>query len=321
MSRIVFGGWAAGGWHWGGADDRATAAAVNAAIEHGMNTFDTAPVYGFGRSESVIGAALGDHRREDVVIMTKCGLRWDDTAGLKFFDAAEGPDGRPVEVFRNLRRSSILRECDASLQRLGIETIDIYQIHWPDASVPLDEAARAFEDLYRAGKIRYAGVSNFSVEMMMEWKRKSSVPIVSDQERFSLLARKLETSGLQYTRKHKITMFAYGPLAQGLLTGRVPVSRSFPDGDERSAKSAFSADRRASVLTALENVRSFADRKEISFGQLALAWVLATPGMGGALAGIRNAGQAAENARAGDVEMTAEEWRTIGDAFRDVPPP
>lgn len=319
MSRIIFGGWAAGGWHWGGADDAETLAAVDASLEAGINTFDTAPVYGFGHSEKIIGAALGRHKRSDFVILTKCGLRWDNSDGVKFFET-ERSAGDRVEVYRNLRRASIVQECEKSLERLSVETIDIYQIHWPDVSVMLEEAARAFEDLRTAGKIRYAGVSNFTIEMMMEWKKLCSVPLVTDQERYSLLARKMESSNLQYTRKHKISMLAYGPLAQGLLTGKVTADRKFASGDERAGKTAFSTRRRESVLAALEKVRPTAERLGISACQLALRWVLSTPGISGALAGIRRADQARENAGAGDALLTPDEWTFVAEALAVVPP-
>ncbi|MBI3395623.1 MAG: aldo/keto reductase, partial [Spirochaetia bacterium] len=153
ISRLLFGCWAMGGWYWGGADDAKSESAVRTALDLGITTFDTAPVYGFGRSEEVLGRALAGVPRESFQIATKCGLSWTDNAGTFFFETPDGPEGRPARVFRNLRCAAIRRECDLSLKRLGVDTIDLYQIHWTDPSIPFDEAARAFEELHAAGKI------------------------------------------------------------------------------------------------------------------------------------------------------------------------
>jgi len=295
VGKIVFGCWAIGGWHWGKTDDDQSIAAIHAALEHGISSFAAAPVYGFGRSEEVLGRALAG-KRNLAFIATKAGLRWDDSSGKKFFDTRF--EGRNYEVFRNLRESSILLECETSLRRLKTDRIDLYQIHWPDPTCPMEEAARAFEKLIVQGKIRFAGVSNFTVQMMVDWKKISGVPLLFDQERYSLLDRKIEKNNLPYCAKNKIGLLAYEPLAQGLLTGKMDGSRVFSEGDARVHRPEFEKSRLESLNQLLASLRPLCEKYSCTIASLAIAWVLSHRGVAGAICGIRTPEQAEENARA-----------------------
>lgn len=304
---ISFGAWAIGGWLWGGSDDAAAIRAMLAAIDHGMNLIDTAPIYGMGHSETIVGRAIAD-RRDKVIIATKCGLRWDLAEGEKFFDTRDN-DGNPRAIYKNLRPESIRWECEQSLRRLGVDYIDLYQCHWPDATTPLADTMGALMDLRQEGKIRWIGVSNFTPAMMEECLRHGE--IVSDQPEYSALVRKIEKDVLPFCREHNIGILAYSPIAQGLLTGKVTPDREFPEGDLRRTKPMFSRDNRLKVWNLLEKTRPIAERHNATLGQVFLAWLGAQPGMTTALAGARSEAQVIENAAAGDLILDDEEIRQI----------
>ena len=304
---ISFGAWAIGGWLWGGSDDDAAIRALHAAIDHGINLIDTAPIYGMGHSETVLGRAIAD-RRDRVIIATKCGLRWDLDEGEKFFDTRDNC-GNPRAIYKNLRPESIRWECEQSLRRLGVDCIDLYQCHWPDATTPLADTMGVLMDLVKEGKIRWIGVSNFTPAMMEECLRHGE--IVSDQPEYSALVRKIEKDVLPFCREHNIGILAYSPIAQGLLTGKVTPDREFPEGDLRRTKPLFSRPNRLKVGSLLDKTRPIAERHNATLGQVFLAWLVAQPGMTTALAGARNEAQVIENAAAGDLILEDDEIRQI----------
>ncbi|MDH4233485.1 MAG: aldo/keto reductase, partial [Nitrospirota bacterium] len=247
VSRIVFGGWAIGGWYWGGSDEREAIESIHESLEQGIVCFDTAPIYGMGKSERILGRALKSH--SDAIIATKCGLRYDgDTAGIPFFEMNEY--NPPVKVFKNLTFNSIIYECDMSLKRLERSYIDIYQIHWPDSSSGQEETAKALNNLYERGKIRSAGVCNYSVAKILELKKYLTVPLVSDQERLSLIHRKSFAGNIPFDKKNNLTFLAYSPLAQGLLTNRMGRDRVFLEGDYRSKSEIMRPEFRKAVTEA-----------------------------------------------------------------------
>ena len=203
VSRVALGTWAIGGWMWGGTDEAESVATIRAAVEHGINVIDTAPAYGFGRSEEIVGKALAEGGlRSRVLIATKVGLEWKDG-----------------NVFRNASRARIMREIEDSLRRLRTDHIDIYQVHWPDPRVDIEETAEAMQALFQQGKIRAIGVSNFSVEQMQQFRRVAPLHVL--QPPYNLFERGIEADVLPYCRKNGIATFGYGALCRGLLSGRM----------------------------------------------------------------------------------------------------
>lgn len=310
-SVIAFGAWAIGGWKWGGTDDQDSIRALHAAHDHGINFIDTAPVYGMGHSESVVGQAIRD-RRSDFIIATKCGLRWEglpEGRGVYFFTDDEGRD-----IFRCLHPESIRQEVEASLQRLGIETIDLYQTHWQDKTVPIEDTMEMLLRLKQEGKIRAIGVCNANLDQLKQYQAVG--PLDTDQECFSMLDQGLRGHNLTYIQEQKMGFLAYSSLALGLLTGKVTPDREFPDDDLRSQSPRFSRENRQKVLDFLHQLQPLADQYAISLAQFVLAWSSRVPGVSHLLTGIRNPQQARENARAGAVDLKQDDFRKADNLLR-----
>src|ERR1700688_3888308 len=213
ISRVGLGTWAIGGWMWGGSDEREAIRTIQAAFGHAINLVDTAPVYGFGNSEEIVGKAIGGaNLRDRAIIATKVGLDWKD----------EKP-------FRNASRARILEEVDASLKRLQTDRIDIYQVHWPDPKVPIEETADAMRSLLEQGKIRAIGVSNFSVAQLEAFRKTAPLHVV--QPPYNLFERAVEADILPWCHEHGIATLGYGALCRGLLSGRMRADSKF-EGDD-----------------------------------------------------------------------------------------
>src|SRR6266851_2296079 len=273
VSPVAIGTWAIGGWMWGGTDEAESIATIRAAVEHGINVIDTAPAYGFGRSEEIVGKAIAeDDLRSRVLIATKTGLEW-----------AGG------EVFRNASRARILREVEDSLRRLRTDHIDIYQVHWPDPLVAIEESAEAMRTLFEQGKIRAIGVSNFSVGQMERFRRVAPLHVL--QSPYNLLERGIEADILPYCRKHKIATLGYGALCRGLLSGRMRPDTKFDGDDLRRNDPKFLEPRFAQYLAAVERLDRLAQQR---FGKriihLAIRWML-DQGITAALWGARRPDQ------------------------------
>lgn len=322
-SVVGFGAWAIGGWTWGGADDDESVRAIHAFLDAGGNLIDTAPVYGFGRSEEVLGKAIAG-RRDQVVLATKCSMRWDLTdaqqkrafkkftttrADIDWTGSGDRPEADTFDVYIYSGRDGIREEVERSLQRLGVDHIDLYQTHWQDDPTPIAERMGALEELRREGKIRAIGVSNASPQEIEEYARHGVVD--ADQEKYSMLDRQREKTNLPLCARENIAFLAYSPLAQGLLTGKVTPDRDYPEGDQRRHKDRFKPDNVRKVLTMLEPMRPIADRRGISLTQLTMAWTLAQPGCSHVLCGARTPEQARDNAAAGSVELSPEELDPI----------
>lgn len=255
VSRIGLGTWAIGGWMWGGADDRNSIATLHGALERGINLIDTAPVYGFGHSEEAVGQALED-RRDQAVIATKLGLDWTD----------RGPR-------RNSTPQRIRQEIEDSLRRLRTDRIDLYQVHWPDPLVPIEETAAELEKLRREGKILAIGVSNYSPEQMDAFRREA--PLASVQPPYNLFERAIEKDVLPYARQHGLAVLGYGALCRGLLSGRMKPDTTFGGDDLRTSDPKFRAPRFAQYLAAVEALGALArERHGKSVLALAIRWVL-----------------------------------------------
>ncbi len=317
VSRVILGAWSFGGWYWGGADDTASCDALRAAVDAGITSIDTAPVYGFGRSEEVVGRAI-QGIRDRVQVLTKIGLRWDTEEGAHFFDTVD-PEGRAWRITRNLRPDSVRWEVEQSLRRLGIEHIDLIQCHWPDPSTPIADTMGALRMLHAEGKVGAVGVSNFSTEQMDEARTAlGDVPLASDQPRYSLLHREVESTVLPYCLRNDVGVIVYSPMGRGILTGRVSMDRSFPEGDGRRDDPLYHPENRAKVLGALDEIADIAASHNITLANLAVAWVLHQEGVTAALVGARTPDQARENARAMDVRFSADELSRLRTVFSAV---
>ncbi len=273
-SRIALGTWAIGGWMWGGSDDQDSIRTIHSALDRGITLIDTAPVYGFGHSEEIVGAALSEGgRRNHVMIATKVGLDWRD--------------GR---VFRNASKARILKEVEDSLRRLRTDVIDIYQVHWPDPDTPIEETAEALAGLYKAGKIRAVGVSNFSVAQMEAFR--AVAPLHSSQPPYNLFEREAEKDVLPYCRDHNIATLAYGALCRGLLSGHMKADAKFTGDDLRRTDPKFRPPRFEQYLRAVEELDRFAQaRFDKRVLHLAVRWVLDRQPLSIALWGARHPGQ------------------------------
>jgi aryl-alcohol dehydrogenase-like predicted oxidoreductase len=294
LTPIGLGTWAMGGgdWKfgWGDQDDDASIASVHQALDAGVNWIDTAAIYGHGHAERVVGKAIQD-RRDDVLIATKCGRVWE---------------GESREIGKSLRRESVHREVDVSLQRLGIDCIDLYQIHWPEPDEEIEEGWGAVAELVEAGKIRYAGVSNFNMEQL---KRIQPIhPVTSLQPPYSMLRREVEEEILPYCRENQIGIVAYSPMQAGLLTGRFSKERvqNLPANDWRKANPFFTSPQLEANLSIIERLRSVAAQMEITLPQLALAWVLRRSELTAAIAGARRPEQILETVKAGEIGIHDE---------------
>jgi aryl-alcohol dehydrogenase-like predicted oxidoreductase len=272
ISRVALGTWAIGGWMWGGTDEAESIATLRAAVEHGVDLIDTAPVYGFGRSEEIVGKALAPgNLRARVRIATKAGLEWQD--------------GR---VFRNASRVRLLREVDDSLQRLQTDHIDIYQVHWPDPLVPIEETAGAMRTLFEQGKIGAIGVSNFSVAQMELFR--SVAPLHVLQPPYNLFERRIEAEILPYCRKNNIATLGYGALCRGLLSGRMQADTKFAGDDLRHTDPKFQQPRFGQYLAAVDRLDDLARRFGKRVIHLAVRWML-DQGITTALWGARHPAQ------------------------------
>ncbi len=311
VSPVIFGAWAIGGWMWGGNEESDSIAAIHASIDHGVNTIDTAAIYGMGASEEVVAKAIKG-RRDQVVIATKCGMRWTGTEGSEPWPQKDNA-GTDVTVRKNGKADSIAHECEQSLKRLGIDTIDLYQIHWPDKATPPEETIGALEKLRTQGKVRAIGTSNYDTEWLGRGLKVA--PIASNQPPYSILRRGIEQDVLPFCREHDIGTICYSPMERGLLTGKVGPDRTFAPGDHREKHPYFGVENRRKVLAALESVRPIADAHDATYAQLIVNWTIHEPGITAALVGARDAEQATQNAKAITFKLTDAEQKQVRDAF------
>jgi aryl-alcohol dehydrogenase-like predicted oxidoreductase len=256
VSPVAIGTWAIGGWMWGGTDEAESIATIQGAFEHGINLVDTAPVYGFGRSEEIVGKAIAESRlRSSVIVATKVGLQWEG--------------GR---VSRNASRARIMREVEDSLCRLQTDYIDIYQVHWPDPLITIEETADAMYTLFAQGKIRAIGVSNFSIGQMERFRRVAPLHVL--QPPYNLFERGIEADLLPYCQKNGIAMLGYGALCRGLLSGRMRPDTAFDGDDLRRTDPKFREPRFAQYLAAVGKLDRLAQRFGKRVIQLAIRWML-----------------------------------------------
>jgi aryl-alcohol dehydrogenase-like predicted oxidoreductase len=302
ITPVGFGAWAIGGtgyeFAWGKQEDQDSIAAIHRALELGVNWIDTAPVYGTGHSEEVVAKALESWNGPRPYVFTKCVLRWDDKG----------------KVHQDFSTTSIRQECEDSLRRLRVETIDLYQMHWPpsdDHREKLAGAWRTLAELKREGKVRWIGVSNFKAEQL-QFAAKIA-PITSLQPPYSLIRRAIEESVLPECAKQGIGVISYAPMASGLLTGAMTLERAaaLPADDFRSRNPEFREPRISKNIALVERLRTVGERHGVLPGAVAIAWTLRNPVVTGAIVGARNANQADGVMRAGDLKLGADEIREI----------
>jgi aryl-alcohol dehydrogenase-like predicted oxidoreductase len=300
VSRVGLGTWAIGGFMWGGTDEQEALQTIREALDHGISLIDTAPVYGLGRAEELVGRALAKYgKREEVIIATKVGLEW-----------------RGDQVFRNSSRARIMKEIDDSLRRLQTDYIDIYQVHWPDPLVPIEETAAAMYQLYKQGKIRAIGVSNYSLEQMNLFQQVA--PLHTAQPPYNLFERGVERDVLPYCRIRGISTLTYGALCRGLLSGKMKPETEFQGDDVRKTDPKFQRPRYAQYLKAVERLDRFAQE---NYGkrvlELAIRWTLDQPFVTVALWGARHPNQLAPVAAVTGWKLDTAALKAINQIVRE----
>ena len=301
ITTIGYGAWAIGGpgWQfaWGDQDDNESIAAIHRSLELGVNWIDTAAAYGLGHSEEIVAKALKSWSGKKPHVFTKCGLRWD----------AQG------NVIEKLKAGSVKEEVENSLRRLGVETIDLYQIHWPPDpdSTELEEGWSTLAALKKEGKLRWIGVSNFNVNQLQ--RAQAIAPVTSLQPPYSLVSREVEPEVLPYCKQQNIGVIVYSPMASGLLTGSMTRERAAKFGKEdwRSGNPNFREPRLSKNLALVEELRAVGERHGRSPGEVAIAWTLLNPAVTGAIVGARSATQADGVMKAGDLRLTPEDVNQI----------
>jgi aryl-alcohol dehydrogenase-like predicted oxidoreductase len=298
ITRIGFGAWAigGGGWEfgWGPQDDAQSLAAIERALEQGVNWIDTAAAYGFGHSERVVGRALEGVAQRPYVF-TKCSL-------------LEGPGRR---VLHDLRRDSVLREAEASLERLGVDAIDLYQIHWPDPDPDIEEGWTALAQLKEQGLVRHIGVSNFNVEQLRRVQQ--IAPVETLQPEYSLVARDVEGDVLPFAEREGIGVIVYSPMGSGLLAGKMTRERiaGLPEDDWRKHDARFQEPQLSEHLLQVERLEAVAQRHDTTAGSVAVAWTLSNPAVDGAIVGFRRPDQVDGVLDAAGWELTREDLQDI----------
>jgi aryl-alcohol dehydrogenase-like predicted oxidoreductase len=307
VSAITLGAWAIGGWMWGGSDKKDSIRAIHASLDNGITSIDTAPVYGFGLSENVVGEAIKG-KRDRYEILTKAGLTWEGTKGEYHFTSNDN-SGNQIDIYKYSGRDSIIAECEESLRRLGTDYIDLYQIHWPDHTTAIEEPMEAFRILMDQGKIRAAGVSNYSVEEME--KASAVVALSSNQVPYSMVRREIEQEVVPWCLENNCGILAYSPLQRGLLTGKITPDYPFAPGDSRPETPHFKINNLIQTNKFLDEIRPLANDKRATLSQLVIAWTLCQPGITVALVGARTDQQVKQNAGAMDLTLSEDELNLI----------
>lgn len=301
-SVVGLGTWAIGGWMWGGTDERQSIAAIQASIDAGISLIDTAPAYGMGLAETIVGKAIAG-RRDKVVLATKCGLVWHVNEGAYFFHQ----NGKPVH--RYLGAASIRYEVEESLRRLGTDYIDHYITHWQDATTPIAETVETLVRLKQEGKIRSIGASNVSPGDLEAYIATGVLDAI--QEEYSMVKRDIETTLLPLCRTNAVSVLSYSSLALGLLSGKVGPDRIFAEDDQRQGNPRFSQANRQKIARLMGVLEPVAAAHHASVAQVVIAWTIAQPGITFSLCGARDPAQAVENAAAARLRLADSELAFI----------
>lgn len=315
LSAITYGAFAMGGTMWGGTERKDSVESVKASIDSGVTTIDTAPFYGYGLSEEMIGEAIQGYDRSKIQLLTKFGLVWDGSNngnGEYFLDMEH--EGKPLPIYRYASKENIMKEVEDSLHRLKTDYIDLLQIHWPDCTTPIYETMEALELLIKQGKIRAAGVSNYSVEQSQE--ARSTLNIASNQVWYSMLSRGIENDLVPYAQENDLGIIVYSPMERGLLTGKYFEGDTLKSDDHRNEY--FQQFDLAKVENFLNNINPIAKDKGATISQLVLRWTTLQPAITVVLAGARNAKQAIANAKAMDINISTDEMNFINQELAKI---
>lgn len=308
VSAITFGAWAIGGFMWGGSDEKDAIQAIQKGFDMGVTTIDTAPIYGMGLSEELVGKAI-QGQRENYQVMTKFGIKWQQAGSQQHFRSQKEYDRLMDQIYLSARKESIMRECEDSLRRLDTDYIDYYQHHRPAEDAPIPEVMEALEKLKDQGKIRAAGVSNYSLEQMSEASR--HLQVQANQLPYSMVKRDIEDEIIPWVLQNKRSVIAYSPLQRGVLTGKYTPGQQLKEGDHRKHSRFFQTENIRKINAFLAKLEPIATRHQASLAQLVLNWTMHQPGITVVLAGARNPLQAEENARAADIQLSDQEMGTI----------
>ena len=312
VSPIAFGAWAVGGWMWGGTEESAAIRAIRTSFDLGITTIDTAPVYGFGKSEELVGRAMHGIPRGEYQILTKFGMNWETDEGEFYFDSKDN-DGKPVKLYKFASRKQVFKEIDNSLKRLKTDYVDLLQIHWPDSTTPIGETMLALKDLIKDGKIRAAGVCNYSAAQVEEALK--TLDIVSNQVPYSMINRRIEADIVPQALQKKLSIIPYSPLQRGLLTGKIKPGHKFNEGDSREGNSFYTAENIERTNTLLAKIQPIAEAHNASLAQLVLNWTTRQPAMDCVLAGARIEEQVRDNVKALSFQLSSEELAQIARAL------
>lgn len=315
LSAITHGAFAIGGNMWGGNEKQDSINSIHASLDHGVTSIDTAPFYGFGLSEEMIGEAIKGKDRSKIQLLTKFGLVWDGSnkgKGEFFFDAEE--NGNTVPIYKFASKENIIKEVEESLKRLGTDYIDLLQLHWSDATTPISETMEALELLIQQGKIRTAGVSNYSVEQMKE--ANETLKLASNQVSYSMLNRAIENDLVPYSLENNSGIIVYSPMERGLLTGKYFKESQLKENDHRNGY--FSQFDLYKVQKFLDKIEPLAQEKNASLSQLVLRWTTLQPGITVVLAGARNTKQSIENAEAMSFDLSEKDVNFINSALKEI---
>ena len=311
VTPIAFGAWAIGGWMWGGAEEKAAIRAIRASFDAGITTIDTAPIYGFGRSETLVGQAMEGIPRDKYQLLTKYGMNWKTAEGNYYFDTIDN-DGNALKVYKCSKREKVIRECEDSLIRLKTDYIDLYQIHWPDITTPIEETMDAVGELIKQGKVRAAGVCNYSAEQVAEALK--TLRIVSNQVPYSLVNRGIEKEIVPQALTEGMSIIPYSPLQRGLLTGKIKEDHKFNEGDTRKGNKFYKPENIKSAELLLDSIRPIAEKHNATLAQLIINWTTRQPAMDCVLVGARDEAQVNDNVGALGFTLSDDELSAIEEA-------
>ena len=304
VTPIAFGAWAIGGWMWGGAEEKDAIKAIHASYDSGVTTIDTAPVYGFGRSEEIVGKAMEGKPRDSYQLLTKFGMNWKTQQGEPYFDTTDN-EGKPFKMYKWASKEKVLQECEDSLRRLKTDYIDLYQIHWPDPTTPIHETFEAVKKLIEQGKVRAAGVCNYNTDQVDEALQ--TIQLASNQVPFSLINRGIEKTVLPQAIKKGMSIIPYSPLQRGLLTGKIKPGHQFGEGDTREGNRFYTDENIRRTNDLLQKLKPIADKYNASLAQLVINWTMNQEGIGCVLVGARNEKQVKDNVGSLDFTLSQED--------------